>query len=105
MAKWQGVSLQKKYRGFDSLYLLHFEVQKNRGLIWAIVFPSAMSVAVFQGKESPLSILEPLMSRPDSCDFYFGDVAQLVEQLLCKQKVAGSNPVVSTNWKGCHALS
>ena len=25
-----------------------------------------------------------------------GDVAQLVERLLCKQDVAGSNPVIST---------
>ena len=26
-----------------------------------------------------------------------GDVAQLVERLLCKQDVVGSSPVVSTN--------
>ena len=33
-----------------------------------------------------------------------GDVAQLVERLLCKQDVAGSNPVISTNTKpGSHA--
>jgi len=28
--------------------------------------------------------------------FVFGGIAQLVERLLCKQDVAGSNPVAST---------
>ena len=28
----------------------------------------------------------------------FGDVAQLVEHLLCKQKVVGSIPIVSTDY-------
>jgi hypothetical protein len=31
------------------------------------------------------------------CHFWRGDVAQLVERLLCKQNVAGSIPVISTN--------
>ena len=32
-------------------------------------------------------------------DDSIGDVAQLGEHLLCKQGVAGSNPVISTNMK------
>ena len=30
-----------------------------------------------------------------------GDVAQLVEHLLCKQGVVGSSPIVSTNVMSC----
>lgn len=29
-----------------------------------------------------------------------GDVAQLVEHMVCNHGVAGSNPVVSTSWSG-----
>lgn len=31
-----------------------------------------------------------------NCDYDFGDVAQLGERLLCKQKVVGSIPSIST---------
>lgn len=33
-------------------------------------------------------------------DFNFGTLAQLVEQLLCKQQVMGSNPIGSINMAG-----
>ena len=29
--------------------------------------------------------------------YFYGGIAQLVERLLCKQRVAGSSPVTSTN--------
>ena len=35
-------------------------------------------------------------SRYQSSGFGFGDVAQLVERLLCKQKDVGSSPIFST---------
>ena len=30
-----------------------------------------------------------------------GGIAQLVERVLCKHEVTGSNPVASTNWHQC----
>ena len=35
----------------------------------------------------------------------YGGLAQLVEHLLCKQRVKGSNPLVSTNVTGVRTLT
>ena len=37
---------------------------------------------------------------PDNLHMPCGDVAQLVERLLCKQEVVGSIPIVSTSIRG-----
>ena len=51
--------------------------------------------------EGPGRYAKPVSRRSRPCgsgslDFRRGDVAQLVEHLLCKQGVGGSSPLVST---------